>query len=89
MYGDYLYSDWQDRRVPVFEYGASLGFGIVAFNVGDPWGRYYRGRPWYGRERYWTDRMAPAMGIARHRADPTAPAITVWAVHWTRAHLHF
>lgn len=59
VYGSYLYYDYQDRRVPVLEYGASLGIGIVGFSVGDYWGRYYRGRPWYGREHYWEHRPPP------------------------------
>jgi uncharacterized protein YraI len=59
MYGDYLYYDYQDRRVPVIQFGAALGIGIVTFSVGDYWGRYYRGRPWYGRQNYWMHRPPP------------------------------
>jgi uncharacterized protein YraI len=59
IYGDYLYYDYQDRRVPVLQFGASLGIGIVAFSIGDYWGRYYNGRPWYGRRDYWMHRPAP------------------------------
>ena len=72
IYGDYLYTDWQNRRVPVFEYGASMGFGIVTFSVGDYWGRYYRGRPWYARERYWMHRQPPP----RHPRPLPRPPIT-------------
>jgi uncharacterized protein YraI len=59
VYGNYLYYDYQSRRVPVLEFGAQLGIGIVAFSIGDYWGRYYRGRPWYGRQNYWMHRPPP------------------------------
>ena len=59
VYGDYLYYDYQDRRVPVLQFGAQLGLGIVAFSIGDYWGRYYTGRPWYRRESYWMHRPPP------------------------------
>ena len=59
LYGNYLYYDYQDRRVPVLDAGASLGIGIIAFNLGDYWGRYYVGRPWYARRSYWIGRPPP------------------------------
>jgi uncharacterized protein YraI len=65
VYGNYLYYDYQSRRVPVIEYGAQLGIGIVSFSLGDYWGRYYAGRPWYGRRDYWMHRPPPP-----HRPRP-------------------
>ena len=65
VYGSYLYYDYENRRVPVLDFGAQLGIGIVAFSIGDYWGRYYRGRPWYGRENYWMHRPPPP-----HRPRP-------------------
>jgi uncharacterized protein YraI len=65
VYGQYLYYDYQDRRVPVLSVGAALGIGVVAFSVGDYWGRYYAGRPWYGRRDYWMHRPPPP-----HRPRP-------------------
>jgi uncharacterized protein YraI len=65
VYGNYLYYDYQSRRVPVIEFGAQLGIGIVAFSLGDYWGRYYAGRPWYGRRDYWMHRPSPP-----HRPRP-------------------
>jgi uncharacterized protein YraI len=65
VYGNYLYYDYQSRRVPVLEFGAQLGIGIVAFSIGDYWGQYYRGRPWYRRENYWMHRPPPP-----HRPRP-------------------
>ena len=59
LYGSYLYYDYQQRRVPVLDVGAALGIGIVAFNLGDYWGRYYVGRPWYARRSYWINRPPP------------------------------
>jgi uncharacterized protein YraI len=69
VYGNYLYYDYQSRRVPVIEFGAQLGIGIVAFSIGDYWGRYYSGRPWYGRENYWMHRPPPP----RHPRPPPRP----------------
>jgi uncharacterized protein YraI len=59
VYGHLLYYDYQSRRVPILGFGAQLGIGIVAFSIGDYWGRYYTGRPWYGRESYWMHRPLP------------------------------
>src|SRR3984957_13146329 len=59
VYGDLLYYDYQDRCVPILGFGAQLGIGIVAFSIGDYWGRYYSGRPWYGRQNYWMHRPPP------------------------------
>jgi uncharacterized protein YraI len=70
VYGNYLYSDYQSRRVPVIEFGAQLGFGVVAFSLGDYWGRYYAGRPWYGRRDYWMHRPPPPH---RPRPPPSRP----------------
>lgn len=70
VYGNYLYYDYQSRRVPVIEFGAQLGIGIVAFSLGDYWGRYYAGRPWYGRRDYWMHRPMPPH---RPRPPPVRP----------------
>jgi uncharacterized protein YraI len=70
VYGNYLYYDYQSRRVPVIQFGAQLGIGIVAFSLGDYWGRYYAGRPWYGRRDYWMHRPPPPI---RPRPPPPRP----------------
>jgi uncharacterized protein YraI len=70
VYAEYLYYDYQDRRVPVLQYGATLGLGIVSFAIGDYWGRYYLGRPWYARENYWLHRPPPPR---RPRPPPPRP----------------
>ena len=71
VYGNYLYYDYQSRRVPVIQFGAQLGIGIVAFSLGDYWGRYYAGRPWYGRRDYWMHRPRPPP--PRPRPPPPRP----------------
>ena len=65
VYGNYLFYDFDNRRVPVLDFGAQLGIGVVAFSIGDYWGRYYRGRPWYHRQNYWMHRPPPP-----HRPRP-------------------
>jgi uncharacterized protein YraI len=59
IYADYLLSDYQNRRVPVLSFGAQLGLGIVAFSVGDYWGRYYAQRPFYRQRNVWLHRPPP------------------------------
>ncbi len=73
VYGNYLYYDYQSRRVPVIQFGAQLGIGIVAFSLGDYWGRYYAGRPWYGRRDYWMHRPPPPHRPPPHRPPPHRP----------------
>jgi len=72
VYGNYLYYDYQNRRVPVLQFGASLGVGIVSFSIGDYWPRYYSGRPWYGRENYWLHRPPPPRRPPPLRPRPPA-----------------
>jgi len=59
VYANYLYYDYQNGRVPILEYGPRLGLTIQVFNVGDYWGRYYVGRPWYGQRSLWLHRPPP------------------------------
>jgi uncharacterized protein YraI len=59
IYADYLLSDYQNRRVPILSFGPQLGFGIVAFSVGDYWGRYYSRRPFYRQRDVWIHRPPP------------------------------
>lgn len=73
VYGRYLYYDFEQRRVPVIEYGPRLGLGVVTFSLGDYWGRYYRQRPWYHREREWSARPPPPRVPHRPRPLPGPP----------------
>jgi uncharacterized protein YraI len=59
IYADYLYYDYQNSRVPIIQYGPQLGLTISIFNVGDYWGRYYVGRPWYAQRNRWLHRPPP------------------------------
>src|ERR1700678_3140187 len=59
VYGEYLYYDYQSHRVPVLQFGAQLGIGVVGFSIGDYWGRYYAGRPWYSQRNAWLHRPPP------------------------------
>jgi uncharacterized protein YraI len=73
VYAKYLYYDYQDRRVPVLTFGASLGIGVVVFSIGDYWGRYYSTRPWYVRESYWMHRPPPPRNPYPPRPYPPRP----------------
>jgi uncharacterized protein YraI len=59
IYGDYLYFDYQSRRVPILTYGPRLGLAVVSFSLGDYWGRYYSRRPWFGQRDVWLHRPIP------------------------------
>ena len=59
IYANYLYYDYQNGRVPILEYGPRLGLSIQVFSVGDYWGRYYTGRPWYRQRNVWLHRPPP------------------------------
>jgi uncharacterized protein YraI len=59
IYANYLYYDYQNGRVPIIEYGPRLGLSIQVFSVGDYWGRYYAGRPWYRQRNLWLHRPPP------------------------------
>jgi uncharacterized protein YraI len=52
---DVIYQ-YQDGYVPLYTYAPSLGIPIVVFSLGDYWGHYYRGRPWYGHRDEWEHR---------------------------------
>jgi uncharacterized protein YraI len=59
MYANYLYYNYQNSRVPIIQYGPQLGLTVLVFNVGDYWGRYYVGRPWYAQRNIWIGRPPP------------------------------
>src|SRR5271156_3284095 len=59
IYANYLYYDYQNGRVPIIECGPRLGLSIQVFSVGDYWGRYYTGRPWYRQRNLWLHRPPP------------------------------
>ncbi len=59
MYAGNIVYPYQGTNVPVLTYGAVIGFGIVAFSIGDYWDRHYRARPWYPQRQLWIDRPRP------------------------------
>jgi uncharacterized protein YraI len=59
VYGSYLAYPYQGSSVPILGYGAALGLPIISFTLSDYWGRYYQGRPWYGRRDYWQRHPPP------------------------------
>lgn len=63
---DYYY---QDRYVPVLNYGPAIGIGALAFVLNDYWGSHYRERRWYGERHRWIDRHGP-----RYEPVPGWPA---------------
>jgi uncharacterized protein YraI len=68
IYADYLYFDYQSRRVPILSYGPQLGLAVVSFSLGDYWGRYYSRRPWFRQRDVWLHRPIPP-----HRPRPPRP----------------
>lgn len=82
VYGGNINYLYQNTHVPVLNYGAIIGIGVLGFAFNDYWGRHYHDRPWYAdRHRWerhrWADRPGPAPRHDRppRRADVTpAPA---------------
>jgi uncharacterized protein YraI len=59
IYAGNIIYPYQGARVPLLNYGAVIGIGIVAFSVGDYWDNHYRTRPWYPQRQNWIDRPRP------------------------------
>ena len=70
IYADYLYFDYQNRRVPILNYGPQFGASIVVFSISDYWGRYYTRRPWYSQRNVWLHRPAPPRRPSRPARPP-------------------
>ncbi len=64
---DYAY---EDQRVPLATYGASIGVPIVGFAIGNYWADNYRDRSWYGDRRYWGNRQPPPVQGWRPERPP-------------------
>jgi hypothetical protein len=53
VYAAHIRYPYQNNTVPVPNYGAALGIGVIGFMLGDYWGDHYRDRTWYPqRERF-------------------------------------
>jgi uncharacterized protein YraI len=71
---DYLTYSYQNRYVPLVEYGERADIPIIVFSVGSYWDDYYRDRPWYGQRSRWVsvwrdDRRGIRDGRRGDRAD--------------------
>lgn len=76
----------QGANVPVLNYGAVIGIGIIGFSLGTYWPNYYLDRPWYRQMPNWSHRLhkpppgphsgvplpapQPAPGAGPHRPPP-------------------
>lgn len=62
VYGGYISYPYQGARVPLMNYGATIGLPILTFSLGAYWGNYYRDRPWYGNQSRWNRHPGPRPG---------------------------
>lgn len=53
MAGQYIVYSYNNRYVPVAEYGPRYRVPVVSFNFGTYWDTHYRGRPWYSERTRW------------------------------------
>ena len=67
--GDELAYFYQQRYVPVVEYGPRIGLPIVVFSFDTYWDRYYRGRPFYGERTRWRTVWRDRDGDGKKNAD--------------------
>ena len=78
---------YQNRRVVIYDNGATLALPIVSFILGSYWNDNYRNRPWYGQQNNWNNwrpgnRPPPAYGNGygngnrfRPQPQPTRPPV--------------
>jgi uncharacterized protein YraI len=69
-YGGYLSYPYQGTEVPIATYGVQIGLPIVTFVIGDYWGRYYHGRPWFRDRDRWANHPLPVRGGPSPHAGP-------------------
>lgn len=62
---------YQGERVPVIDYGAAIGIGVVSFVLGNYWADHYISHPWYRQMPHWSRRPQAA---AVHSGRPHAQA---------------
>jgi uncharacterized protein YraI len=51
-----LQSHYQNRVVPLYGYGATIGLPIISFSLGSYWGSHYSNRPFYRDHAHWEQR---------------------------------
>lgn len=71
MAGQYIVYAYDNRNVPVIEYGPRYNVPVVTFDFDTYWDSYYRGRPWYSERTRWHDyyRGHPPTYQARRHDD--------------------
>ena len=86
-YAKFIEYPYQDRRVVIYDNGATLALPIVSFILGSYWNDNYRNRPWYGQQNNWNNwrpgnRPPPAYGNGygngnrfRPQPQPTRPPV--------------
>ena len=67
--GDELAYFYQQRYVPIVEYGPRIGLPVVVFSFDTYWDRHYRGRPFYGERTRWRTVWRDRDGGGRKNAD--------------------
>jgi uncharacterized protein YraI len=77
MYAGNITYYYQNQNVPVLNYGAIIGIGVLAFIIDDYWGRYYIDRPWYSNRQRWIHRPPPPSRFvpAPRPGHPGAPPV--------------
>jgi len=60
---------YQGQYVPVINYGAAIGIGVVTFIIGNYWQDHYVSHPWYRQMPHWRHRPPRA---AIHTRPPHA-----------------
>lgn len=86
-YAKFIEYPYQNRRVVIYDNGATLALPIVSFILGSYWNDNYRNRPWYGQQNNWNNwrpgnRPPPAYGNGygngnrfRPQPQPTRPTV--------------
>ena len=59
MYAKSLQYVYENRWVPLYGYGATIGVPIIAFSILSYWDNYYRDRPFYHDRPRWEHRPYP------------------------------
>lgn len=72
VYAGNIVYPYQGANVPLLTYGATIGIGVLGFNLGNYWDQNYRGRPWYSQRQSWANRPRPTYGQSRGQRPPVS-----------------